>query len=280
MARPQKNGLDYMSLDIDVFSSITFRYISARYNSPGIIVCIRLLTEIYRKGYYLTWDNITKYTLVDALPKDCDAALVDSVIRDLMELDFFDRTLFETEKVLTSRNIQSRYFEAKEKKKIIFTELKYLLIKDKNENESTEITPVNSEKNPVNSELTPQKKRKENQRIIPPYSPPQGGERVFSELIPEEKPQKATLTPELKEYNEAVADKGNIKYNYHGLVDALKQLHASNAEIGIIAAYSHYGMINHPVWTMLNASRAPNIQNKVRYIISSLEKLKRQSNTT
>ncbi len=53
MARPFKQGLDYFPIDVDIFDDAKIKELNFKYGYLGEIIYIRLLTLIYRNGYYI-----------------------------------------------------------------------------------------------------------------------------------------------------------------------------------------------------------------------------------
>ena len=51
-----KKGLDYFSFDVDFFEDEKIQYVSSRFGIKGEVCAIRLLTRLYRDGYFLRWD--------------------------------------------------------------------------------------------------------------------------------------------------------------------------------------------------------------------------------
>lgn len=63
MPRQQKPGLSYFPLDVDFFTDNKIRILRARFGNNGIAVYIYLLCEIYKKGYYMEWNDDFKFIL-------------------------------------------------------------------------------------------------------------------------------------------------------------------------------------------------------------------------
>ena len=62
MARPQKEGLEYFSLDVDFFSDRKIKILKGRFGADGITYYLYLLCEIYKgHGYYLEVDEDFDY---------------------------------------------------------------------------------------------------------------------------------------------------------------------------------------------------------------------------
>ena len=107
MPRPQKRGLDYFPLDTNFFSDNKIRILKARYGVNGIMVYIYLLCEIYKNGYYLTWDSDQKYIMADEL--NLTDGFIEQVLAFLLERSLLESKLFLSDTVLTSPGIQRRF---------------------------------------------------------------------------------------------------------------------------------------------------------------------------
>jgi hypothetical protein len=109
MARPLKTGLDYFPLDVDFFSDEKIQVIAAKYDELGVFVIIKLLSRIYRNGYFLKWDNETVSTFADNAGKNISIDLVNNVIQEALKQNLFSTKKFAHQKILTSNGIQKRY---------------------------------------------------------------------------------------------------------------------------------------------------------------------------
>lgn len=128
MARPNKIGLDYFPLDVDIFDDEKMVAISGEFGIKGEITVIKLLCAIYKNGYFVMWNDLFKFKLARTLP-GMSPELIESIVNRLVLWGFFDKALFDSVEVLTSRGIQKRYFEASRRRKIT-GDLPYLLIDD------------------------------------------------------------------------------------------------------------------------------------------------------
>lgn len=126
MARPYKRGLDYFPFDVDFFSDPKVLAISGEFGIKGEIVLTKLLCAIYRNGYFILWEEQAKMRLLGILP-GISPDLLDSIVNRLVRWNFFDKNLFNSARVLTSRGIQRRYFEIVKRRKEK-TEYPYLLV--------------------------------------------------------------------------------------------------------------------------------------------------------
>lgn len=108
MARPIKHGLDYFPFDVDFFSDEKLVAISGEFGIKGEITTIKLLCAVYRNGYFIEWTEMLKYKLLKELP-GVSVELLDQIISRLVKWGIFDKGLFNSASILTSRGIQRRY---------------------------------------------------------------------------------------------------------------------------------------------------------------------------
>lgn len=115
MARPVKDGLDYFPLDVGIFDDEILIGISGDFGTKGELAVIKLLCAVYQKGYFIIWNDLMQAKIAKQLDSSKD--LVNQIVARLVEWQFFDKDLFNSAKVLTSVNIQNRYFEAIKRRK-------------------------------------------------------------------------------------------------------------------------------------------------------------------
>ena len=146
MARPVKEGLDYYPLNADFMSDIKVRRLIRSFGSKSIGVVIALLGMIYGdKGYYILLNDDVAFIISEQTLEDED--LVNQIINKLIEIEFFDKNLYEKHRVLTSKGIQKRFISATERRKDVNLIKKYNLVNVDN-NSSSDV--VNVYNNPVN----------------------------------------------------------------------------------------------------------------------------------
>ena len=126
MARPEKQGLDYFPFDIDFFEDEKTEAISGEFGIKGEIAIIKLLCAVYRNGYFIQWNEMLKMKLLKRLP-GVSSDLLEQILNRLIKWGFFDEILFNSDKILTSKGIQSRFFQATKRRKTN-EELPYLLV--------------------------------------------------------------------------------------------------------------------------------------------------------
>lgn len=109
MARPQKVGLDYFPLDVDLFSDPKAEKITAQFGLVGDAILVRLLCRIYREGYCTAFDDdVARSIAMHAGERELFATVME-VVDKLLQTGFFDEGLYRAYGILTSRGIQKRY---------------------------------------------------------------------------------------------------------------------------------------------------------------------------
>lgn len=127
MARPKKIGLDYFPFDVDFFDDDKISAVFVQYGIKGEIAAIKLLCAIYRNGYFIEWRDTVRIKMLKELP-GISESLLDDIVKGLLKWGFFDKSLFESDAILTSRGIQRRYFSiSKRNKRVGDSNLPYLI---------------------------------------------------------------------------------------------------------------------------------------------------------
>lgn len=147
MARPSKQGLQYFPFDVDFFSDEKLNAISWEFGIKGEITTIKLLCAVYRNGYFIEWNEMLKIKLLKELP-GISTELIDQIIKRLVKWDFFDKGLFDSASILTSRGIQRRYLEicSKTRRRKIISEYSLLESPSTTDKDDTadKINPIRS----------------------------------------------------------------------------------------------------------------------------------------
>lgn len=171
MARPKKQGIDYFPLDVNFFSDVKIRKITRACGSQSTSILICLLCNIYKdNGYYILWDEDLPFVIADSV--GVSEGAVKEVILKAIQVDFFDKDIYEKYKVLTSHGIQSRFKSAVYKREEIEYVVEYLVSDIQNsisdgkncvsDTESTQSkVKVNRKKNKENSTKVEKKKPKD-----------------------------------------------------------------------------------------------------------------------
>lgn len=128
MARPLKQGLQYFPLDVDMDQDDKIAMIEAFHGIEGFGVVIKLLSKIYKEGYFYEWTKREQVLFSKRINVDINSVL--AVVNDCVNEGIFNKKLFEEHHVLTSKGIQSRYLEAAKRRKEVTFIKEYLLIPD------------------------------------------------------------------------------------------------------------------------------------------------------
>ena len=158
MGRKKKIGLTWFRMDVDIFQDIKVRKLIRRQGGKAFTVYALLLGDIYRNGYYMRWD--TELPFIISEQTGYDEVYIQEVIKSCLSLGLFSEKLFNTEGVLTSRGIQTRYLDALNymKRKAEIEEYSLLSDEDYDENsvqktsENMPISPKKSEEKGISSE--------------------------------------------------------------------------------------------------------------------------------
>ncbi|WP_427112414.1 Lin1244/Lin1753 domain-containing protein [Megasphaera sueciensis] len=123
-----KKGIDYFPLDVDFFEDEKIQLVSARFGVKGEILTIRLLTRIYHNGYFIKWDEDAAFLFSKSAGQEITPSLANSIVYDLVKRGFFDESLFNSLRILTSRGIQERFLKACERRKFVEIDQCMLLV--------------------------------------------------------------------------------------------------------------------------------------------------------
>lgn len=116
MARPNKTGLEYFPLNVDFFEDEKIEAIAGEFGIKGELTAIKLLCAVYNNGYFAVWNELFKMKLLKRLP-GISPELLEQIVTRLVAWGFFDKALFNSDKILTSNGIQKRYSEATKRRK-------------------------------------------------------------------------------------------------------------------------------------------------------------------
>lgn len=125
MARPQKRGMDYFPMDVN--TNHTLDYLRMRFGLVGFGAVVRLWQRIYAEnGYYMEADE-------DALgffaeENRLNPEELDKIIAFAVRQGIFDEQLYKEEGILTSYEIQERYFSAVGRRSRVEADSRYFLL--------------------------------------------------------------------------------------------------------------------------------------------------------
>ena len=138
MARPISKGISYFPLDVDFMQNLKIRKVIQACGPNSIAIIMLLLGNIYGdEGYFMRWDEDVCFLITEALGvKDMYAR---EVVKKCLQVGLFDENLFNKYKIITSKGIQSRYFEITKRRRKVEVINQYLLV---NVAETNDICPV------------------------------------------------------------------------------------------------------------------------------------------
>lgn len=152
-------GIDYYPFNVDFFGDDKMQLIEAEFGIKGSYIAIRLLCKIYHEGYYYQWGDDECLLFSKNIGNGIVPNTVKEVLSGLVKRSFFDKGVFDSFNVLTSRGIQTRYFEAARRRKIIEVNKDFLLV-DVSKYDNVYIIDKNVDINDKNVDIFLQKKRK------------------------------------------------------------------------------------------------------------------------
>ena len=110
MARPPKEGIDYSEWDVDILEDPKIDALLEATGCCGFVVFFYLCQRIYgTHGYYLPWSCKNASTVARRVGAGASAELVRTAVTVCLEEGLFDKGLFDTYGILTSRGIQKRF---------------------------------------------------------------------------------------------------------------------------------------------------------------------------
>ena len=156
--RTNKSGLDYFPLDVNFFQDDKIEFVTARFDEKGELATIKLLCLIYKNGYYYEWNDDTALLFAKRVGRNFAHSFVKDVVHELVKRGFFDRSIFDSFGVLTSKGIQRRFLQAVYERKEVEIISDYWLIEAPESTKKTTFLinpPINSINPPINSEKPP-----------------------------------------------------------------------------------------------------------------------------
>ena len=152
------DGIPYFPFDVNQDEKIEL--IEAEYGLAGFAVIVKLYQKIYGGfGYYTPW---TKDTLLLFSKKiGLEQETVSSIVNALIKRGVFDEKLYKRYKILTSMEIQSRFFEITRRRKKFEVKKEYILIDVNNSGENVNNLSENVDNSVKNVDNFKQSKVKE-----------------------------------------------------------------------------------------------------------------------
>lgn len=147
MARPKKQGLDYFPLDVNVDNKLEI--LESEYGILGFGFIIRLFQKIYANGYYLEWNQYSAALLKKEIGVEKET--INEIINFCLDINIFNKPLYEKCGILTSKGVQKRYFTVCKRRKEVEIINEYLLV---NPNDYGVNVNINSNDDDNNENMT------------------------------------------------------------------------------------------------------------------------------
>lgn len=175
MARPTKQGIDYFPLDVRLDDDDKLSMIIGDFGFKGELIFIKLLSWIYgNQGYYTDWTDQEqlKFAKRVAYVGGSSVNLINEVVAGCVKWGLFDKSVFDSFHILTSRRIQTTWIEATRKRKgrVINPKIWIIGVNDG-------VKPEETQKNPEETQQSKVKKSKVNDYVV--TSPPIDGFRMI-----------------------------------------------------------------------------------------------------
>lgn len=151
-------GIPYFSLQTCLDEK--FELIEAEFGLTGFAVIIKLYQRIYSRGYYCDWTKEVELLFSKSIGL-AGGNSVSEIVGGALRRDIFDRALYNAHHILTSKGIQSRYFEAVKKRKAVEAVEEYLLVPRSSLPQNVVIKTLSSGIKPLYSGISGQSKGKE-----------------------------------------------------------------------------------------------------------------------
>ncbi len=108
--RPVSEGLCYFSFDVDFFDNPKIKSLRRRHGNTAVLFYLRLLCDVYRKGFYRKWDADYQEELKEQL--GISDGQMQQVMTFLCERSLVDSKLLTSDTIITSLEIQRRFQQA------------------------------------------------------------------------------------------------------------------------------------------------------------------------
>lgn len=121
-------GIDFFPMSTDFFEDDKIALIEAEFGIKGSYTALRLLCKIYKfEGYFCQWGKDQCLIFAKQLGDGFKSSTVDEIVQGLIRRGFFDKAVFDSFQVLTSRGMQRRFFEACKRRQVVYVNPNYLL---------------------------------------------------------------------------------------------------------------------------------------------------------
>lgn len=270
------SGIPYFPLTANFFEEGVPELLEAKFGIRASYILIRLLSKIYKEGYYIVWGKEQCIIFLRKFGGEVNEEIMNGIIELLVEKEFFDKESYEKSGVLTSIGIQKVWMEATVRRKRDPAKMLYLLIpvteskskkgKRKGElsEENADILPTQPELNSENAcnfrqtklNKTKQEKTKQEETKASSSEEEEGMEGGGKSETPFVIPEYA--------YN-------TTTHNLNGLMDCLERHKITDPkERQTILRLSDYGRKGTTVWRLFPNTNWSKIEAPGRYIIAAL----------
>lgn len=121
MAAPKKEGIPYFPYDVDIDQDDKLAMIIGEFGIKGETIYVKLLAWIYKHhGYYMPWDEVTQLKFaarVTYILGGSQANVIQEVVKRCVKWGIFDKAVFDSFQILTSKRIQATWLDATRKRK-------------------------------------------------------------------------------------------------------------------------------------------------------------------
>lgn len=125
----KSKAIDYFPFDTDFFDDDKIALVEGEFGCKGSYIAVRLLCKIYKTGgYFYQWGEDECLLFTRKLGAEFVPSLVNEVVRGLVRRSFFDKGVFDSFAVLTSKGIQERYFFSVKRRSKLVVRPEILLI--------------------------------------------------------------------------------------------------------------------------------------------------------
>ena len=142
MANKRRTGLDYFPKDVGFSEDLKIRKLVHSCDNIGELLVDDIYCHIYKNFYFVEYDNDFKFILAEK--RKIAISVVEKVVSRALELDIFDKELFDNYNILTSNGIQKRVYNVLHKHRFkVEIDISYI----KNESLLSYITDIKNSKN-------------------------------------------------------------------------------------------------------------------------------------
>jgi len=195
----KKIGLDYFSIDTDIFSDEKMQYITAKFGVKGEAIIFRLMARIYRQGYYYQWNEDQCLLLSMSTGGSATAELIHDVVEEAAKRSFFDPVMLNDYGILTSRRIQTHYLFSTRRRKVVDIMSTFMMVDDQDVNivgDNVNIKPLKVDREGTKHRTVKHRTEKNSKEYIN-ASETQAETEEESKIDNKDKKVKKTTTPKL-----------------------------------------------------------------------------------